>query len=57
MKYHHPFLPYLPLFITVPFIFPLPWFRHWVFQASRGFNMPCGKKGIKAQRVKVAEKS
>jgi hypothetical protein len=57
MKGHHPFLPYLPLFIIVPLIFPLPWFEHWVCQASKGCTLPCGNKGLKAQRVKVADKS
>jgi hypothetical protein len=42
MKYHRPFLPYLPLFIIIPLIFPLHWFGHWVFQASKGCAFPCG---------------
>jgi hypothetical protein len=56
MKGHHPFLPYLPLFIIIPLIYPLHLFEHWVFQASKGCTLPYGKKGLKAQRVKVASK-
>jgi hypothetical protein len=57
MNVYHPFIPYLPPFIIVPLIFPLPWFGHWVFQASKGCTLPYGKKGLKAQGVKVARKS
>jgi hypothetical protein len=57
MEGHHPFLPYLPLFIIFPLIFPLPWFGHWFYQASKGCTLPCRKKVLKAQRVKVAGKS
>jgi hypothetical protein len=57
MQVHHPFLSYLSLFIIFPLIYPLHWFEHWVFQASKGCTLPCGKKGLKAQRVKVAGKS
>jgi hypothetical protein len=35
---------------------PLDWFGHWVGQISKGCTLPCGKKGLKAQRVKVAGK-
>jgi hypothetical protein len=58
MKVHHPFLPYLSLFIISPLIiYPLHWFGHWVFQASKGCTLPCGKKELKAHRVKVDGKS
>jgi hypothetical protein len=56
MKGHFLFLPYLPLLIIIPLIFPLHWFGHWVCQASKGCTLPCEKKGLKARRVKVAEK-
>jgi hypothetical protein len=57
MKGHHPFLPYLSLFIIFPLIYPLHLFGHWIFQASKGCTLPCGKKGLKDHRVKVAGKS
>jgi hypothetical protein len=57
MKVQCPFLPYLPLFIIIPLIYPLHWFGHWVCQASKGCTLPCGKKGLKAKRVKVVGKS
>jgi len=56
MKGLYPLLPYLPLFIIIPLIYPLHWFGHWVCQASKGCTFPCGKKGLKAQREKVAGK-
>jgi hypothetical protein len=57
MKGHHPFPPYLPLSIFVPVIFPLPLFGHWVGHARKGCTLSCGKKGLKAQGVKVVGKS
>jgi hypothetical protein len=30
--------------------------EHWVGQIFKGCTLPCGKKGLKAQRVKVAGK-
>jgi hypothetical protein len=58
MKGHHPFPPYLSLFIIFPLILiTLHWFEHWVFQSSKGYTLPCGEKGLKAERVKVVRKS
>jgi hypothetical protein len=56
MKGHRPFPPYLPLFIFSRSSIPLHWSGHWVGQISKGCTLPCGKKGLKAQRVKVAGK-
>jgi hypothetical protein len=52
MKGHRPFPPYLPLSILTPLIFPLPLFGHWVCHTRKGCTLPCGKKGLKAQRGK-----
>jgi hypothetical protein len=57
MKGHRPFLPYLPFFHHYPSHIPLPLFGNWVCHTRKGCALPCGKKGLKAQRVKVASKS
>jgi hypothetical protein len=44
MKGHHPFPPYLSLFIGSGIVFS---------KVAKGCTLPCGKKEIKAQRVKV----
>jgi hypothetical protein len=56
MKGHRPFPPYLPLFIFFPLIHPIHWFGIGFAKLAKGCTLPCGKKGLKAQRVKIAGK-
>jgi hypothetical protein len=57
MKGHRPFPPYLPLSIFIPLIFPYLCSGIGICHTRKGCTLPCGKKGLKAQRVKVAGKS
>jgi hypothetical protein len=57
MKGHRPFPPYLPLSIFIPLISPYLCLGIGIFHTRKGCTLPCGKKGLKAQRVKVAGKS
>jgi hypothetical protein len=56
MKGHLPFPPYLSLFIfslsSIPYIGSSIRFS----KLAKGCTLPCGKRGLKAQRVKVAGK-
>jgi hypothetical protein len=58
MKGHHPLPPYLPLSIFISLISPYLCSGIGIFHTSKGqCTLPCGKKGLKAQRVKVVGKS
>jgi hypothetical protein len=35
---------------------PLHWSMHWVGQSFKGCTLPCGKKGLKNEKVKAAGK-
>jgi hypothetical protein len=50
MKVHCPLPPYLSLFITFPLIYPLHWFRHWVFQDSKGLYLALWEEGAKGPK-------
>jgi hypothetical protein len=52
MKGHSPFPPYLSLFIIFPLIYPLHWFGHWVFQASKWLYLTLWEEGAKGPEVK-----
>jgi hypothetical protein len=52
MKGHCPFPPYLSLFDIFPLIYPLDWFGHWVFQASKWFYLALWEEGDKGQEGK-----
>jgi hypothetical protein len=54
MKGHRPFV---TTFHPYSSHVPLPLFGHWVRHTRKGCTLPCGKKGLKAQRVRVAGKS
>jgi hypothetical protein len=56
MKGHHPFPPYLPLFIIFPLIYPCIGSGIGFAKLVKGCTLPSGKKGLKAQRVKEAGK-
>jgi hypothetical protein len=56
MKGHHPFPPYLPLFIFFPLIHPIHWFGHWVFQASKGLYLTLWEEGAKGPEGKSSWK-
>jgi hypothetical protein len=49
MKSHRLLPSYLPFFT-------LHWSGHWVGQLFKGCPLPCGKKGLKARRVKATSK-
>jgi hypothetical protein len=57
MKGHRPFPPYLPLSIFIPLIFPYLYSGNGIFHTSKVCTLPCGKKGIKSQGIKVVGKS
>jgi hypothetical protein len=52
MKGHRPFPPYIPLFILFPLIYPIHWFDHWVFQASKGLYITLWEEGAKGPEGK-----
>jgi hypothetical protein len=52
MKGHHPFPPYLSLFIIFPLIYPLHWFEHWVCKASKGLYRALWEEGAKGPEGK-----
>jgi hypothetical protein len=57
LKSHHPLPSYLPLSILLSCSsIPLHWSGHWVGQSFKGCTLPCGKKGLKAQKGKAARK-
>jgi hypothetical protein len=56
MKGHHPFPPYLPLFIFSPLIHPIHWFGHWVFQARKGLYLTLWEEGAKGPEGKSSWK-
>jgi hypothetical protein len=56
MKGHRPFPPYLSLFIIFPLIYPLHWFRHWVFQAIKGLYLALWEEGDKGPEGKSSWK-
>ena len=55
MKGHCPFPPYLPLSIFIPLISPYLCLGIGIGHAMKGCTLPCGKKGLKAQRVLIVE--
>ena len=57
VKIHHPLPPYLPLSIFIPLISPYLCLGIGIGHARKGCTLPCGKKGLKAHRVKVVGKS
>jgi hypothetical protein len=57
MKGHRPFPPYLPLSNFIPLISPYLCSDIGIYHTRKGCTFPCGKKGLKAQRIKVAGKS
>jgi hypothetical protein len=57
MKGHHPFLPYLSLFIISLSSFPYIGLGIGFSKLVKGCTLPYGKKGLKVKRVKVAGKS
>ena len=56
LKSHRPSLPYLPLSIFIHSISPF-FLGIGIGYTRRGCTLPRGKKGLKAQRVKVVGKS
>jgi hypothetical protein len=56
MKGHCPFPPYLPYSNFIPLIFPYLCSGIGICHTRKGCTLPCGKKGLKAQRVKVVGK-
>jgi hypothetical protein len=52
MKGHHPFPPYLSLSIIFPLIYPLHWFKHWVFQDSKGLYLALWEEGATCPKGK-----
>jgi hypothetical protein len=57
VKGNRSFPPYLPLSIFIPLISPYLYSGIGIGHTRKGCTLPCGKKGLKAQRVKVAGKS
>jgi hypothetical protein len=51
------FSPYLQLSIFIPFYLPYPCLGIGIGYTRKGCTLPCEKKGLKAQRVKVVGKS
>jgi hypothetical protein len=56
-KWNRSFPPYLPLSIFIPLITTYLFFGIGIGHTRKGCTLPCGKKGIRDQRVKVVGKS
>jgi hypothetical protein len=57
MKFHRPFPPYLPLFISFSLIHPIHCFGHWAGQTIKGLYLTLWEEGAKGPEGKSSWKN